>query len=646
MRTHVGRVVPVVGLATAIVLTAMPATPQKPPFPVSLTLFKERIRVINMIPNSMSDETGQDSEPNLAVNPQNSSRIVGSAFTDNPTGATDSAPIFLSTDSGSTWSASNIVPSNNGMTGDISVAFAQRGGRLYTGILHGGSFLRMMLLRSPDPFAGAMMTTLIDRAGSGVDQPWAEAKTADLKKLDVDRVFFGNNDFNGAGGQTASVETSLNAGTAAAPAGLETTRLEGRTTAGQDLPAIRVSVHDDGTAYGIFYRWASGSLPSPSTDVVVVRDDNWPSGATRFQDLVDAGDSIFGRRVVTGRIVPAFPASLGANRLVASNLSVAVDPTDSSRVWIAWADRVLKTDYTLHVRLSTDRGVTWSSDLLTVTNATNPALAVNAAGTVGFLYQQLTGTAPNRRWETRFRRRAKTGTTFSDRLLANTPDNNPTPAFQPYIGDYTDTVAVGNVFYGIFSASNIPDNANFPLGVTYQRNANFTAHTLQGVDGKTTVGASIDPFFFSVRPPRVLDLCTLNPKICAIPKFDRERIDWTCAVVPCRVIDPVPKNCTVKWDCPGCPPGGLCPPWYHITLDGIDPEIWEVGLYTNGGDDVPHVVRRTNSGFVLSFRPAEKGFRPKEIGDLVLTFEATKVKAGQAFTVKTRLETNSRPPTQ
>jgi hypothetical protein len=644
MERHVGRVVPIVGVATAIVLTAMPAAPQKPPFPVSLGLFKERIRVINVIPNSLSDEIGQDSEPNLAVNPQNTSRIVGTAFTDNPTGATDAAPIFLSTDGGTTWSVSNIVPSANGMTGDISVAFGQRGGRLYTGILHGGSSFQMRLLRSPDPFAGAMMEELLKR--EDIDQPWAEAKTVSLKKLDVDRVFFGNNDFN-ASPQTASVETSLDAGTAPPPAGLVTTRLEGRTTAGQDMPAIRISAHDDGTAYGIFYRWASGSTPLASVDVIVVRDDNWPSGATRFRDLDDPGDSIFGRRVVTGRTLPAFPANLGANRLVASNLSVAVDPTDSDRVWIAWADRAGATDYTLHVSLSEDRGLTWSAkDLLTVTNATNPALAVNSVGTVGFLYQQLTGAAPNRRWETRFRRRAKTGTTWSNRLLANTPDNNPTPTFQPYIGDYTDVVSVGNVFYGIFSASNIPDNANFPLGVTYQRNANFLSRTLQGADSKTTVPVSIDPFFFSVRPPRVLDLCALNPKICEIPKLDLERIAWTCTVVPCRVIDPVPKNCTVKWECPGCPPGGLCPPWYHITLDGIDPEIWEVGLYTSGGDDVPHVVRRTNSGFVLSFRPAEKGFRPKEIGDLVLTFESNRVKAGQAFTVKTRLETNNRPPTQ
>ena len=48
-------------------------------------------------------------------------------------------------------------------------------------------------------------------------------------------------------------------------------------------------------------------------------------------------------------------------RLVASDLSIAVDPRDSRRVWVAWGDRPAgTTNLTLHVRRSTDRGQTWS----------------------------------------------------------------------------------------------------------------------------------------------------------------------------------------------------------------------------------------------------------------------------------------------
>ena len=199
--------------------------------------------------------------------------------------------------------------------------------------------------------------------------------------------------------------------------------------------------------------------------------------------------------------------------------------------------------------------MTWSADRLTVTNATNPALAINSSGVVGFLYQQLTGASPNQRWETHFRR-SSTGKTWSDRVLANAPDNNPPPVFQPYIGDYADVVSVGKSFFGVFSASNVPDLANFPSGVKYQRNANFTSHNLLALDGTTAVNPSIDPFFFSIKPSLIIDICKISPVLCIIePKTRSGLLRFKCKTLPCRVIDPLPKNCLVKYSaCPGLPP--------------------------------------------------------------------------------------------
>jgi hypothetical protein len=57
-------------------------------------------------------------------------------------------------------------------------------------------------------------------------------------------------------------------------------------------------------------------------------------------------------------------------------------------------------------------------------------------------------------------------------------------------------IAVGIDFYGVFCGNNTPNMTNFPNGVTYQRNADFTTHTLFDVDGVTPVAPSIDPFFF------------------------------------------------------------------------------------------------------------------------------------------------------
>ncbi len=83
-------------------------------------------------------------------------------------------------------------------------------------------------------------------------------------------------------------------------------------------------------------------------------------------------------------------------------------------------------------------------------------------------------------------------------MLAAVPSNAPPQNGLPYLGDYIYLQAVGEDFYGVFSANNTPDHANFPNGVVYQRNANFATHTLLNVDDVTPVAISIDPFFFKV----------------------------------------------------------------------------------------------------------------------------------------------------
>jgi len=748
-----------------------------------------RVSVINMIPNSQSNETNQDSEPNLAVDPTNTNRIVGSAFTLNPTGANNVAPVFISTDRGNTWDMNNIVPSGNGMTGDISIDFALRGNTLYTGILRGGSYLRQIVLRAPNPFTGTMMTVLTDHSTENLDQPYASATTFDDAGTDRDRVYIGFNEYDnrssvGGTGRTASAEFSLDARTAAAPAGLSTTRIEARNTAEQDMPAIRFSVHNSGVVYGIFYRWESGSIPNAVCDIIVVRDDNYASGTNPFSDLADSSDSVAGRIVAAGRTVPAFNGGLGSNRLVASNLAIAVDPRNSDRIYIAWADNggaeplyrwykpspgrpkktdhfyttstteptpgsgyvsegitcylppagslgavplyrfykpsindhlyttnsgevspgsgytlegiqgyvfskqqtgtvplhrfywipardhfytlsksegdalgndanyegitgyvyaKLSTDYTLHVRSSSDGGMNWSGDLLTITNATNPALALNSSGQVGFLYQQLTGTAPSQRWETHFRRTTN-DTTWSDLLLADTPDNTPAPTFQPYIGDYVDLIAVGRTFYGIFSASNLPDLNNFPQGVTYQRNVDFARTKLRNDTDTADVNVSIDPFFFRISPPNVFDICKIAPQLCDIAELDGNRIIIVVGEDPVRVVDPIPKNCLVKWQCPGCEGGTmLCPPYYHIFIEKIDPKEWNLTLFGPRGEYVNHEVNQYGMDLVLSFRPSKRFFKKENIGDYSLVLENLGKPSQAKYVFTTRLETSDFP---
>jgi len=234
-----------------------------------------------------------------------------------------------------------------------------------------------------------------------------------------------------------------------------------------------------------------------------VRDDAW--GAHSFIDLVEpptpAGDGLAGKRVVQGVSFPFMVngiAGTGQQR-IGGSISIAVDPNNSNNVYLVWGDRQTGSFLTLHMRRSTDRGLTWSgpSDLLTIPNATNAAIAIDTSSRIGFLYQQIRGTGAGQHWVTHLRR-SPDGINWDDLILATVPATTPLKTFDPYLGDYDHLVAVGQTFFGIFSANNTPDPANFPNGVKYQRNVNFTTHTLLNVSGTTPVAASIDPFFFKV----------------------------------------------------------------------------------------------------------------------------------------------------
>jgi hypothetical protein len=457
-----------------------------------------QVTVRNIVPLAQSGETNQDSEPNIAVNLANPQQIAASAFTPDPGGSATLSPIFVSTDGGTTWTMNNVVPSVGG-TGDITLRFGGTSNVLYTGILKKPFGLRLNILRKPVFSNTTAMDVLIDR--TNIDQPYVAAATVSGGAgFGEDRVYVGHNDFGASSGKTATVELSTNAATAPAPAGFTARRIEPRTTNGQDLPPIRPVVHLDGTIYAAYYGWRSGS-PVLNSDVVVVRDDTWASSGSPFGNLLGA-DTSAGFIVAANVRVPfdsnSQPA-FGQERFVASNISIAVDPRDSNTVWVAWADypTATSTTYTLHVRRSTTRGTTWSGDLLTVSGATNPALAVNSHGRLGFAYQQLTGSGSTQRWQTHFRR-TDDGTTWNDVTLSNTPANTPAFTFTPYIGDYIHVMAVGKDFYGIFSANNTPDPANFPSGVIWQRNVDTGTLALRNLSNTADVAVSIDPFFFRV----------------------------------------------------------------------------------------------------------------------------------------------------
>lgn len=451
------------------------------------------VRVVNIVPKSRSGETIQDSEPSIAVDPANPRVLVATAFTPNPV-AGPNAPYYVSTDGGDTWTLTPVLPGNGSFgTDDITVGFDSSGKMLYPGYLRGNN-VQLNVDRTASPVTGPV--ALLEGRG-GVDQPFTKAATVrrgpDAGK---DRLYVGNNDFSAPGGRTSTIDVSLDAAVPAPT--FNSVRIDTRATPGQDGPQVRPAIHRDGTVYAVFYGWRTNAA-TITTDVVVVRDDNWGSGANPFTALVDPGDGKAGMRVAAG-VTIVWNDFIGQQRQ-AGNIAIAVDPTNSSRLYVAWCDgRVSAGTYVMHVRRSSDRGQTWSpADLLTVPNATNVGIAVNDDGHVGLLYQQVTGTGAGQRWETHVRHSTNHGHHWHDLILANVPANAPAKTFDPYIGDYAMLIAREDDFYGIFCANNTPDLANFPHGVHFQRNADFAAKQLLDVNGVTPVPISIDPFFFHVR---------------------------------------------------------------------------------------------------------------------------------------------------
>ena len=452
--------------------------------------------VIDMMPLAQSAETFQDSEPHLAIDAANTDHMVGTAFTQTFGGTL--APVYVTNNGGTTWILSDIVNSSL-QTLDIAVDSGGDADDVYAGILrnplasNNPPVTDYRVQFTADAQTAATMTDLNQR--DGPDQPWIEVQPNGAD----DRLYVSQNDLGLAGTQTASVDVSLDSGTS-----FTSVLLEPRATGGQDAPSVRTAVAPNGVVYAAYLGWRSitnqgGGVFSITTDVVVARDDDGDATTNAFADLLDANDGLAGQIVVTGRgVVFDGSARLGQNR-VGSTLSLAVDPSDSNTVYLAWAEQDAQSDSTVRVRRSTDGGQTWSADLRTVASTINVALAVTGNGTVGFLRQSLVTVNGQNRWATVVDLSAAGD--FSDQesvALASTPANAPVAVFQPYLGDYAMLRAVGNdEFRGVFSANNTPDLANFPSGVTFQRVVDLGNNVLQDQSGNT-VATSIDPFFFRV----------------------------------------------------------------------------------------------------------------------------------------------------
>src|SRR6266436_3646411 len=135
-----------------------------------------QVKLVDLIPASLSGETNQDSEPFLAVQIANPQVMVASAFTPNPISSTGNAPVYVSEDAGNTWVLSAITPVQR-MTCDITHAMSigenHPRGDLHAGTLACAASITLDESESDDVSSSAVMNVQSSR--TNVDQPFVRA---------------------------------------------------------------------------------------------------------------------------------------------------------------------------------------------------------------------------------------------------------------------------------------------------------------------------------------------------------------------------------------------------------------------------------------------------------------------------------------
>jgi hypothetical protein len=448
-------------------------------------------RVVDIIPQSDSAETDQNSEPSIAVNPVNPAQMLAGTFGDGV------PPFFISTNGGTTWSIFGTLFNN-----DKSIAWKVDGSAVLVATMIGMPNFGPINTHSA-------FTQLNNYVGSNLnDQPWI--RTGPSNRVYVAFNDLGRTIINGGNGGTASVNVSTDGGSNYAPP----VRLDRvGAAAGQDDPAVRVAVNGS-RVYAVFDRWTS-TLESRSANearfnsqLVVVRSDN--GGMDGFTALGPGGNGATAATHI-GVFANAQDTvlTLGQERIAGGDLAIAVDPNNADHVVVAYTDAPGANGagvIQLVVTESFNGGATWTQKFTTSSSSRSgqPGVAILANGAIGLLYNNYapamgdpaTGTLSQHLLTT-----TDDFATTNDVTLASESNTTPTIQFDPYLGDFFELTGIGNTFYGIFSASNADDGTDASF-MSLNFNRLFTGtpgrSSFQLTDANgNPVPFSIDPFFFA-----------------------------------------------------------------------------------------------------------------------------------------------------
>jgi hypothetical protein len=566
--------------------------------------------LVDIATNATDPGNLADTEPSIAVNPANPLDVIVVTFSEG-WGPGLPAPIWRSTDGGTTWTKLFVLPQPNpasGGPGDQKIAFTS-GGNLHVVELAGGLAPPRCLIFRQTGAAGALLT-------AGVlfcdDQPHLEIDQS--TSAFAGRAYSPWLDFSQAN-ERSTVTRSANGGAAVTNVGMgSNASFPNRTT--------RAAVGPDGKVY-VIYKTREGTVAGGLFENAHFRVHRSDDGGVSWSAIGATGVSVHGAGTVQTWFTNSFgnAAKGKVGRARSSDAWISVDPGDGD-VYAVFCQKDASGFGQIFVARSIDDGSTWTTTRVSdgTHHSAYPEVAVAANGTVGVLYVDFDDSGAATLFRHRFARSFNDGASWSNEILQSMdpgPIANATSGF--LWGDYEGLTASGSAFYGVFTGQSI---------------------------GRGTL--QLDPIFFRRSATRfTLPPCARKWWLCQSPvKLEPGILVLKCPLPGCIVIDPIPKNCLVKFTCPGCEPGGLCPPFYNMFFDGLDP-AWKVSVVDPRGQPVAARQLKTESGIVVSFRPAAALFKDGKIGDYSLVFQmGPGGKPGTEMRIKTRLEASNKPLTR
>jgi hypothetical protein len=562
-----------------------------------------------------------DFEPSIAVNPTNFDDIVVVAFSGAWFPATNSpgvlcepaAPIWRTTNGGATWNKSCIIQwpfPNAAGPRDQKIAF-DRFGNLHLVEMR-DSPKRDFIYKA----TGAAGTPVSIGAEFGGDQPQL-AVDRDVLSSCVDRIYV-------PWRKTIPDDDNVHVAYST-DGGATTTDVVVATHHQRMHRTARIAIGPYGKVYVIYKVETGTSTPGFETaDFVVARSDDcgltWNANGAGGSQLPALGTT---ETLLNDNFGNAMKGKTNIARSSDAWIDVDQGNGDVVAAYIQRTEIGQTAVYVsqIYVARSTDHGATWTSSAVTppMYNQEMPEVAVADNGTIGVLYVDYDDTGAATMWRHWLARSFDHGVTWTTNQLATLDPGPLANAADGWIfGDYEGLTAMGTSFYGVFTG----------------QSASY--HT----------PAQMDPVFFKF-PATVapFSICEKDPNACLYAVMHPNRVLLTCGVaLPCIIRDPIPRNCVVKFPCPGCPPGVLCPPFYSFVMDGFDPEVWRVELWDPKGAAVTYQQRRSATGTVISFRPAEKYFKNGKIGGYYFTFTTNdKAQLGRTQTVHMKLIAGSTP---